>query len=211
MAGGRNETNSTDQASPEAPAYFTEQRAHVNRLQVRHRDRCVWPVKPWNKCGPWIPDWATSLARHALPLHVPDRTIRKAVERGPIVWLQEQLNKVSKAAHIVSSHKARGPAKQILPDSSFLSTLPLQQAFVECAQRARTRNANRKASSMKALVTINRARVEFTGAARNTISPALLQLIRCISSLVTGQPFWLDVWQISLSRTTPHRPSTNDM
>lgn len=129
----------------------------------------------------------------------------------PIGWLQEQLNKLSKAARIIGSHEARGPAKQILPDSSFLSTLPLQQAFVECAQRARARNVNRKASSMKALVTHNRARVKFTGAARNTISPALLQLIRCISSLVPGQPFWLDVWQISLTRTTPHCPSTNDM
>ena len=140
------------------------------------------------------------LARRALPLHVPDHSIRTTVERGPTGWLQEQLNKLSKAARIVGSHEARGPAKQILPDSSFRSTLPLQQAFVECAQRARTRNANRKARSMRGLVTHDGALVEFSGAARNAISPAVLQKIRCTSSLAPGQPFWLDIWQISLAQ-----------
>ena len=95
------------------------------------------------------------------------------------LYLQARLHNLTRAAHIVGSHEAQGPAKQILPDSNFLSVQPLRQAFVDCSQRARTRNAHRKANSLRALVTTSGRRVGFTREGREAISLAVLQMIRC--------------------------------
>ncbi len=98
--------------------------------------------------------------------------------RTPTPRSQVRLTDLTKAARIVGSHQAQGPAKQILPDSNFLTDKPLQHAFVECSQRARTRNAHRKANSLRALMTRAGGRLEFSRAARQAVTPAVLQLIR---------------------------------
>lgn len=96
---------------------------------------------------------------------------------------QAQLSNLTAAARIIRSHQAVGPAKQILPDSAFLVKQPLQQVFQQCTRVANERNANRKATSLKGLVTSDGRRVEFSREARDMIPKAVEQLIRCIADV----------------------------
>jgi hypothetical protein len=79
----------------------------------------------------------------------------------------------------VRSHEASGPARQIVPDDSFQMEATVRDAFFDCSQRAQQRNRQRKATSMRGLVTTNGQNITFSAAARRNVSEDILQMIRC--------------------------------
>lgn len=76
------------------------------------------------------------------------------------------------------SHEASGPARQILPDDSFLTADTVRGAFYACSQKAQHRHRQRKDSSLRKLVTADSQRITFSVAARNNISKDVVHLIR---------------------------------
>jgi hypothetical protein len=65
-----------------------------------------------------------------------------------------------------------------LPDDSFRTEATVRDAFFECSQSAQQRNRQRKAISLSGLVTAIGQNFTFSAAARRTISPEVVQLIR---------------------------------
>lgn len=78
----------------------------------------------------------------------------------------------------MQGHEARGRAQQILPDDNFRSVTTVRDAFFECSQLAQQRNRQRKAKSMRGLVTADGQQVQFTSEARRNISEHVVELIR---------------------------------
>ena len=72
-----------------------------------------------------------------------------------------------------------GPAKQVLPDDKFLQKHNVREAFMDCSDRARQRNANRKMTSLKALSTNDGRSVVYSRSARARLDPAVILRIRC--------------------------------
>ncbi len=72
-----------------------------------------------------------------------------------------------------------GPAKQVLPDDNFLQKHNVREAFMDCSDRARQRNANRKMTSLKALSTNDGRSVVYSRSARARLDPAVILRIRC--------------------------------
>lgn len=92
--------------------------------------------------------------------------------------LQEEVRAVSQEAHIVHGHEARGRAQQILPDDNFRSVTTVRDAFFECSQLAQQRNRQRKANSLRGLVTADGQQVQFSSEARRNINEHVVELIR---------------------------------
>ena len=95
--------------------------------------------------------------------------------------LKDQLNITAVATQHGMPGKT-GPAKQVLPDEKFLVKHNVREAFLDCSDRARQRNANRKMTSLKALVTNDGRSVVYTRTARLKLDPAIILRIRCGSS-----------------------------
>ena len=101
-----------------------------------------------------------------------------AIDGGEALLAQVRLRDLTNQAQIVGSHEARGPAKQILPDSAFLVKQPLHFVFQYCSQVAARRNFDRKASSMRKLITATGHPLQFTKGVRQNLSADLVHLIR---------------------------------
>ena len=76
------------------------------------------------------------------------------------------------------SHEASGPARQILPDDSFLTEDTVRDAFEACSQKAQHRHRQRKDKSLRNLVTADGQRITFSAAARRNISKDVVHFIR---------------------------------
>ena len=81
----------------------------------------------------------------------------------------------------MGGHEAQGPARQIVPDDHWRTDLSVRDAYQECSQRARARNAQRKLNSLRGLVTGDGQAVEFTETARQQLPPQALQAIRSVA------------------------------
>ena len=86
--------------------------------------------------------------------------------------LKERLNITAEATG------TKGPARQVQPDSQFLAKLNVREAFMDCSDRARQRNANRKMTSLKPLSMNDGRHVMYSRSARSKLDSALILRIR---------------------------------
>ena len=75
----------------------------------------------------------------------------------------------------------------VLPDDQFLQRHNVREAFMDCSDRARQRNANRKMTSLKALSTNDGRSVTYSRSARAKLNPALILRIRCVRAWLPVQ------------------------
>ena len=93
--------------------------------------------------------------------------------------LRERLNITTVATQHGTPGKT-GPAKQVLPDEHFLQKQNVREGFMDCSDRARQRNANRKMTSLRALSVNDGRSVAYSRSARAKLDPALILRIRCV-------------------------------
>lgn len=76
---------------------------------------------------------------------------------------------------------AKGPSRQIRPDSDFLATIKggVRGAVLDCSKHARNNNAQRKRTSMQSLRMNDGRPVEYSKKGRKGIDPVLLQRLLC--------------------------------
>lgn len=101
--------------------------------------------------------------------------------------LKERLN-ITTAATQHGVPGKTGPAKQVLPDDHFLVKLNVREAFMDCSDRARQRNANRKMTSLRALSSNDGRFVTYSRSARAKLNPALTLRIRCVCIILKTSP-----------------------
>ena len=157
---------------PEAPKWLHELKEEYSQLQVCF-GAALWSLV--RSVEPAIIAQCTlHLANELVPLSEPAALKSASFAALP----QADVKAAGQEAAIVRSHEASGPARQILPDDSFLTEDTVRDAFYACSQKAQHRHRQRKDSSLRKLVTADGQHIIFSAAARNTISKDTVHLIR---------------------------------
>jgi hypothetical protein len=86
--------------------------------------------------------------------------------------LKERLNITAEATG------TQGPARQVQPDTQFVTKLNVREAFHDCSDRARQRNANRKMTSLRPLSMNDGRSVMYSRSGRSKLDPAVILRIR---------------------------------